>query len=251
MSEPREILEFSIDAYTPDTLPMGRLAEYMADLAALLGETDRVHFVALKAGSATVVHAVEQVAVSKVRQRVKAARTGEGRPDVLKAFSSINQRLREDGAKADLVLPSERETGGKLLHFPGAHEVMAPEYGPFREPGTLYGIPVSVGGRDRLANVNLQDGDATYFCDASRDIAVQIAPLIYNYQIRVDGTGQYVRTPDGTWEMKRFQITSFEKLDATTLDDTIDRLRGITRRTKLPRNVIQQLEELRREPTEA
>ncbi len=32
---------FVIEAYSPDTLPMSRLAEYMAALAQLLGRTDR------------------------------------------------------------------------------------------------------------------------------------------------------------------------------------------------------------------
>ena len=54
----RELLEFVIDAYSPETLPMSRLAEYMAQLATLLGEKSHVHFVELAAGSAKLVHAV-------------------------------------------------------------------------------------------------------------------------------------------------------------------------------------------------
>jgi len=56
----RELLEFVIDAYSPETLPMSRLAEYMAQLATLLGEKDHVHFVELAAGCARLIHAVER-----------------------------------------------------------------------------------------------------------------------------------------------------------------------------------------------
>ena len=44
-----EVLTYrlKIDAYTPETMPMGRLAEYMADLAVILGERAAVHFVQL------------------------------------------------------------------------------------------------------------------------------------------------------------------------------------------------------------
>ena len=35
---------FKIDAYTPQTMPLVRLAEYMAELAQLLGEPTAVHF---------------------------------------------------------------------------------------------------------------------------------------------------------------------------------------------------------------
>ena len=42
MSHPLYEHRFVIDAYTPDTLPMVRLAEYMADVAHLLGEVERL-----------------------------------------------------------------------------------------------------------------------------------------------------------------------------------------------------------------
>ena len=36
------------EVYTPETLPMSRLAEYMAKVAALLGERPQVHFVGME-----------------------------------------------------------------------------------------------------------------------------------------------------------------------------------------------------------
>jgi hypothetical protein len=36
---------FRIDAFTPDTLPMARLAEYLSALAKLLGHQEHTHFV--------------------------------------------------------------------------------------------------------------------------------------------------------------------------------------------------------------
>ena len=41
---------FVIDALSPDTLPMARLAEYMGELARLLGRPDQVHFERLGGG---------------------------------------------------------------------------------------------------------------------------------------------------------------------------------------------------------
>ena len=46
---------FTIDAYSPETLPMSRLAEYMAEVARLLGKVDQVHFVRLEPGSTVLV----------------------------------------------------------------------------------------------------------------------------------------------------------------------------------------------------
>ena len=58
MKEQREY-RFVIDAYRPDTLPMARLAEYMGELARLLGRLDQVHFVRLEEGSTALVQRVE------------------------------------------------------------------------------------------------------------------------------------------------------------------------------------------------
>lgn len=40
------IYRFKIDAYSPDTMPMARLAQYMGELAVLLGEREAVHSIA-------------------------------------------------------------------------------------------------------------------------------------------------------------------------------------------------------------
>jgi hypothetical protein len=50
MSE-QEIYEFLIDACTPETLPMARLAQYLADLAVLIGHKTSVHLIGIKEGS--------------------------------------------------------------------------------------------------------------------------------------------------------------------------------------------------------
>ena len=84
MTDHREY-KFRIEAYTPDTLPMERLAEYMADLAKVLGEPASVHFVRLDPGSTVLVQKVDEEAEPKVRQRVQKVHSGDGPPDALLA----------------------------------------------------------------------------------------------------------------------------------------------------------------------
>ena len=69
MSDTPYQYRFVIDAYTPDNLPMSRLAEYMADLAHLLGEAENVHFDHLETGSTVLVQHIEHEAVPKVKAR--------------------------------------------------------------------------------------------------------------------------------------------------------------------------------------
>ena len=71
---------FVIDAFTRDTLPMARLAEYMADLAVMLGEPESVHFIRVDEGSAVLVQQVDEPAVPKVRARTGLLRSGDAPP---------------------------------------------------------------------------------------------------------------------------------------------------------------------------
>ena len=71
----RQEYRFKIDAFTPETLPMARLAEYMAELATLLGTQERVHFVRLEGGSTTLVQEIEYEAIPKVRERLNGIKT--------------------------------------------------------------------------------------------------------------------------------------------------------------------------------
>ena len=82
---------FTIDAFTPDTLPMSRLAEYMANLARLLGEVECVHFVRLEGGSTAVVHSVEPEAVPEVRKRVQSIMCKDIPNDVAAACKGLNR----------------------------------------------------------------------------------------------------------------------------------------------------------------
>ena len=50
-----EEYEFHIDAFTPATIPMARLALYLTELAALFGHTESVHFEKVKKGSVRLV----------------------------------------------------------------------------------------------------------------------------------------------------------------------------------------------------
>src|SRR5712692_9212888 len=95
MDFPREY-RFKITAYTPATIPMARLAEYMLEIASLLGEKDHVHFVRLLRGSTVLVHKIESEAVPKVEERLTSVRQGKAPSDAIQSIKNINRKLRED-----------------------------------------------------------------------------------------------------------------------------------------------------------
>lgn len=247
MATRRELLEFVIDAYSPDTLPMSRLAEYMAELATLLGEKERVHFVAIAEGSAKLVHAVEHEASAKVRSRLLAVRAGDGDPEARRCFFALDRMLREDNASGEL----REAAGSNLLLFPGNTRQLDEEYGPFSEEGQLYGVPIMVGGKKKIVPVHIQDGEVIHNCEASREVASEIAGCLFKSPVRVFGVGRHVRNAEGQWEMRSFRISHFEKLDARPLAETVERLRGISRKIGLDRDIVKKLTELRHDPSEA
>ena len=69
--------QFKIDAYTPETIPMARLSEYMGQLALLLGEPAAVHFRKLTRGSTVLNAKIDREAAPKVRDRVVRVRAAD------------------------------------------------------------------------------------------------------------------------------------------------------------------------------
>lgn len=215
---------FVIGACDPDTLPMSPLAEYMADLARLLGTTKRVHFVRLETGSTLLVQRVEPEAAPEVRRRLDAFANDTAAKDAADAFKALNRRLADDNATGSL-----REGGAEVIRFPGREQPPPLTFGAFDQPGVLDGVLIRIGGRDDTVPVHLRDGETVHMCNATRELAQRLAVHLYGKVLRVQGEGRWERDADGAWWMRRFNITAFEKLDGAPLGKVVERLRGIGR----------------------
>ena len=214
---------FVIGAYSPDTLPMSRLAEYMADLARLFGKAERVHFVRLEPGSTVLVQVVEPEAAPEVRNRIRTLALGEAAGDAFRAFKALNRRLAGDDAVGSL----QDGGGAELVRFPGRERKPPLTFGPFNQDGVLDGVLIRVGGRDDTVPVHLRDGDTIHMCNATRDVARRLAVHLYGPTLRVQGNGRWERDADGVWSMKRFNITNFRELDEAPLGEAVRRLHGV------------------------
>ena len=214
---------FVIDAYTPDTLPMSRLAEYMADLARFMGTAEQVHFVRLESGSTVLVQVVEPQAAPKVRDRIYAVAHDQGPDDAANAFKALNRYLADDNAIGSLRVGG----GAEVIRFPGREQLAPLTFGAFNQPGVLDGVLIRVGGRDDTVPVHLRDCERIHMCNATRDIAKRLAVHLYGPTLRVQGDGRWERDADGIWLMKRFNITEFCELDETPLSEVAERLRNV------------------------
>ncbi|HEV8041551.1 MAG TPA: hypothetical protein VGP62_21930 [Bryobacteraceae bacterium] len=212
MAEP-EVYEFWIDTYTRETMPMARLAQYLADLAVLLGHKSSVHLTGVEEGSVKPKILIDAPDVPKIRERLALVKSSDGPQDAMRAYRAIDDRLARDNAKASLIKPSE---DFKIIEFPGRDRLR--EILPFSQAGTLDGIVVTVGGRDNPPTVHLEDEGKTYVCHASRALIRRIAPHIYSSPVRVTGTGRWERNQVGDWKLMRFTIHDFKVLKDTPLD---------------------------------
>jgi len=213
---------FRIDAFTPETIPMARLAAYMAELAALLGEEGSVHFEKITKGSAKLAVKVERPAVTKVRNNVNEARMGVHgtRGD---RYRKLNEMLRSDNAEGTLKL-----NNSNVLAFPGRKEPRPPKLGPFNQAFARDGQLVRIGGKDKTAHAWIQDSDGqTWSFEVSRGLARELAPHLFEGVIRLIGTVRATRNDDGEWVYDGLKAHQFEELRAESLMDALGRIRAL------------------------
>jgi len=224
-NEPRNTLEyrFEIDSFTPDTIPLSRLAQYLGDLARMMGESANVHLVRVDKGSTIPVIKVDWEAEPKVRQRLQAVKFNEGPLEAQRAYRDINRRLVEDNANGALIDPS----AVRVIRFPGRDGANQPEFGPILQDGFFQGIPIRVGGERDPVPVHLEDGEATHIVMAPRRVAKQIAPYLFASVIRVNGKGRWRRNRMGDWEMLQFYVMEFEVINDGDFKSSVAVLQAI------------------------
>lgn len=219
-----------IDAYSPTTIPMGRLAAYMVDFATLLGETGSVHFVRLDDGSTVVVSRAEREADHKVQNRINAIRNQDAPQEAQDAFSRIDDRLAEDNATGEI----ETEEGAHILQFPGRQRPAQMEYGAFTEPGAVQGQIISIGGKRDRVSVHIQEGEQVWICHTSRERARELAKYIFGPALRIAGSARWERDRDGRWHQNDFTIRDFELLNDEPLSEIAKRLQAVDASWKTP-----------------
>jgi hypothetical protein len=212
------------DSYTPKTIPMERLGEYLTALAQLLGETANVHLGDVVDGCVALEAIIDTPAQVKVAERVKSVGSNAPIKDAQKAFEMLDELLRRDNATGSLRDAQDRV----VIPFMGKDKRLPPVFGPFKQDGTLTGQVVRVGGKDATVPILLRDGSVyIHGITADEDMARRLAPYYLGPTIRIHGVGSWLREVDGTWKLKGFDVTGFEQLDEAPLGDVVSKLRAV------------------------
>jgi hypothetical protein len=220
----RELLLFRIRGYTPDTLPLARLADYLKELATLYGSRDSTHFDKLLKGSVVVQAWVPGTESQRVIARVSSVKRSDAPEDAKKAYDRIDTMLRENQASATI----RTKRGADILAFPGVR-VPIPQPLVVSDLSEVEGQVVRVGGVDKSIPVHLQGGDGVlYPCQVKdRDVARRFAQMLYGAPIRVRGMGQWERAPDGVWKLTSMVIEGWDELEDVPLAETFQRMAAI------------------------
>jgi len=241
--KPRKHVEyrFEIDAFTPETIPLSRLSQYLGDLARMMGEEASVHLARVSKGSTVPIIRVDWEAEPKVRERLRAVKINEGPSEPRRAFKEINRRLVEDNAVGVLIDPHATT----LMRFPGRDAANQVEFGPIIQNDVFQGIPIRIGGESDPVPIHLEDGESKHIISAPRRIAKEIAPHLFTAVVRIQGRARWIRNRIGEWEMLSFYAQSFEILPEGSVRSNIDTLRAIASKWKETEDPLADLEAIR------
>jgi hypothetical protein len=215
-------LEFEIPAYSPDTMPLDRLLQYLQEIGEVLGVAHEMHLVRIEPGSTKPVFKMPISVANDARARAAMVQRGEGTARQKRANETIRQMVRRDGGRS----ASLKDKGGVLLDFPPEVEV-APIAG-VRQPTTFDGVLLRVGGPGETTPILMQGhaGEVQAGFSAPRALAKQMAPRIFE-PIRVNGIGSWARSTAGEWTLEKMLIQSFEPLEDEALSAVVAKLRAV------------------------
>ena len=214
----REV-KFKLKGYTPKTLPMLRLAQYMLEFSRLIGHQDHVHFEDLREGSAEICAVVEGPGVhSKVVARISGVQNGTAPKDALAAYGRLNQMLRKDDANAELKASST------VIRLRAANvnivSAIVQDYGDIT--GKLYFLAESKKGVS--AKVKPFSGGKPVTCTAPNSMKNDLRGLLFE-PVRVSGRGLWERK-QGLWECDALHIEQVQAVEMVSFRAAIGKLRN-------------------------
>ena len=238
----RERLEefrFLIPGYTPETIPLPRLLDYLAQIAAVVGEelSQEMHLVRVVKSSAKPVFKMDSFAAAKAREQAAVVRTGYGTAKQRTAYEQVREMVRVDGRGKPAKLIDRT---GVILSFEPAVKSEAEIIATVRQHTVFDGKLVRIGGAREDSTVLMEtlSGEIQPRFTAARAVAKRMAPSLYD-PIRVIGPGVWQRHREGNWTLANMRIQDYEPLADDDFASVLQKLREA--RVDWPDNADEQL----------
>lgn len=234
-------LSFVIPGYTPETMPLDRLIEYLQQMAVVLGDPTNLHLVEIrKSSTSPVLHAPKAVAL-EARERAQRVQRGDGTRRQIDAYNRIRRMVRRDAVGALYAgRPALLKTADRIiLEIPAAPEDTGVVEG-LRQATTVDGELIRIGGAGEDAALQVQDleGRTLSGFTAKRSLAKELCQLLYE-PVRLSGVGIWCRDSEGVWSLTRMQVQSYERLEEEDATLTLERMRSLS--VEWPEDAIERL----------
>lgn len=213
-----ERFEFILPGYTPETMPLDRLLEYLSQLMVILGNPSDLHLIKIEKSSTKPVFLMPPHAAVKARKRARDTWEGGGPVRARDAYRRIRRMVSEDGGKP-AVLTSKSAT---ILEFPSVDLGEDQEIGSVRQASSVTGELIRVGGETEFDPILLRDvsGAVIAGCFATKDVAKRLAKHLHEY-VRLHGIASWHRDRHGKWQIARMKVQTFETVDTDTLSESL------------------------------
>jgi len=227
MKKPDWTFALKLHRCKPESMPIGRLAEYLLEFAGLLGKDAPVRFSGIVKGSVVMRARALDDSHESIASRLVLVAGNQGTKDAASKADKLDAMMREDGIFGEVI----NHAGAVILPFPGAKrkvDISQTEYVVTQE-GELTGVVTRIGGRDDTVPLTLEDADGVYYETnvKGRELARELGRLLFGSPIRVFGTGTWKRTNDTKWKLEKFIVQSYEELDTRPLSEVLAELRDI------------------------
>lgn len=217
-------ISWVLEGRSPDQIPMARLAEYMQQFAAMLGETENVHFARVEKGSTRLVAKLNPgLPAQRVQARVYAVRDRRAPAEAMRAFRRINDMVGEDRGRARVTFGV-----GVILRFPGNVDSNVTPFNVVDNAtitGKLYALIEQTSGLLN-ARIRPRSGNTYVSCSADGRIGRQLRNYFLD-AVRVQGRGTWVRSENGEWSCQSLHILDVHPVKDVSLREAINALRAI------------------------
>lgn len=236
-----ERFKFTLPGYTPDTMPLNRLMEYLNQLSIVLGSPGDLHLVGIEKGSTRPVLAMRHDVAHRARNNARAVAEGGGSANRRQAFHTIRRMVAEDGGETAVL---KAPKGAVILKFPSAAIGEDQVVNSLRQNTSIEGTLVRIGGIGDNAQLLIQEmnGNVIAGSAATRPLAQEMARLIYR-PIRVNGLASWHRDEEGKWKITRLLVQSYDALDDRELEEVVAELRAV--KVQWPDDSLEQLQAMR------
>lgn len=214
---------FTIDGFTPETMPFGRLVEYYAEIKKMIGVSDNLHLIDIVESSHATEFTVDAGHARTLSDRLAEINQRTAPKGAIRACDTIDTMLKKDSASASF----RDRTGENVVNFLGRRvddQVLI----RIKDAATFTGELYHISGHKDYARVRVStDNYGVVFCTTTKIMARGLRDYLFE-TVRISGRGTWIRVESDKWDIDDFTITDFAPVSDECLRDAVSRLRALS-----------------------